>query len=293
MFSVQISTALNLFFILFFVRGASAQPAKKVVQQPEAKKETSPADVPQSYFGDFEKGDVAYTFATDVSLREKPELTATTLTKLPIATAVKIEEVLEKTSKQHGFRASWYKISYSDVGVRRSGFIWGGLLTQTIVRTKQTDGAIFLMGIVNSDSSKQHARLQVRAARDGKEMGKVEYDAAADFKKNVSSSAISFGGLGLKDVNDALVFSLENELQTEQHLLFWNGKQLIDGCEITTKKEKKSSVTAEFVFPTQKGGKPQTIVLNTTQTNYDDNGVEKKTKKKTSLLKWNGRKLIK
>ena len=292
MFSVQISTKLNLFSLLFFVQVVFAQPTKKV-SQPDVKKELQTPDPSLLYFGSFEKGDIAYTLATDISLRDKTEFNANVLTKLPIATPVKIEEVLEKTSKQHGFRAPWYRISYNEAGTRRSGFVWGGLLTQTIVRTKQIDGVIFLMGIVNADSSKQRVRLQVRAARDGKEVSKIEYDAATAFKDDVSSAATSFGGLGLKDVNDALVFSLENEQQTGQHLLFWNGKQLIDGCEITTKKEKKSSLVAEFIFPTQKGGKPQTIVLNTTQTNYDDNGVEKKSKKKTSLLKWNGRKLIK
>ncbi len=300
----------------------AAQPGKspiKIEKQPVQKKETG-SDIKkvkqpisarkwlkatngeeaakQTYtrFGYFDKGDIVYTLGTDVSLREKPESSAPAIFKIPIGTAVKVEEKLEKTHKQNGFRAAWHKISFVENGTKHSGFVWGGMLTQIIVRTKQTDGTVFLMGIAKADSTKNHARMQVRAAREGKEVGKVEFENSASFDENSYGYGASFGAVGLKDVNDALLFNTELDAaltNNSQHLLFWNGSKLLDGYEATSKFDTNSFLVSNFIFPTQKDGKPETVVLSTENAVFDDDGKEKSNKKKTILLKWNGKKLIK
>lgn len=150
----------------------------------------------------------AYTLVTDANVRDKPSTTATTIAKLPIATLVNIEQVTADTLKLNGFRAPWCKVSYTLAGKKQSGYLWGGTLSFVTYVIKdeydaERNGMTYLVGVANVvDEGKW--TIQVRAARNGKEINKTEFvvNADAGFYANI----IDHGSLGFDKVKD--VFSV-------------------------------------------------------------------------------------
>lgn len=284
------------------VAKTSATPAdKKTIDAPAAEQpERTDRYIGQQggTFGVFEKGAVAYTLATDVNLRETATTDGKVITTIPIGTAVKIEEQLEKTFKKNGFTAPWHKISYTENGTKKTGYVWGGMLTQAIVRTKQTDGTIFLLGMTNLNAEKMHATLQIRAARNGKEVAKMEFASRATFEPNgMSIRCISLGTAGFTaGVADALLFEVGYQACSytqSERLLIWDGTLLHDGYEATTTAD--GGVFAEsneMIFPNEKDGKPQAIVVKW-ELDQTDEKDKTTTQRKQWTYKWTGKKFLK
>ena len=255
------------------------------------------ADGAYGTFGSFEDGSLAYALATDVNVREQPEPLAKVIHTLPIGTQVMVEKRLEKVYMQNGFEAPWHKVSFvAENGTRKTGYVWGGMLTQAIARSKQAEGTLFLLGVASANEKKMHLRLQVRAAREGKELTKMEFATAATFERGMAVAAVALGTVGFTGISDALLFEMQYEAcgyVGAEHLIMWDGTHLYEGYEATRAADAGAFAESnELVFPNEKGGKPQAIVINNELMQTDEKGKEK-TKKKTTVLKWNGKKFVK
>jgi hypothetical protein len=267
-------------------------------EQPEPEYTDRYGEQQGSTFGIFEKGAIAYTLATDVNLRETATVDGKVVTTIPIGTAVKIEEQLEKTFKKNGFSAPWHKISYTENGTKKIGYVWGGMLTQAIIRTKQTDATVFLFGLTNFNANKMHATLQVRAARNGKEVAKMEFGSRATFEASgMHIQCVSLGTAGFTNgVADALLFHTGYEAcayTQSDRLIMWDGTQLHDGYEATSTAD--GGVFAEsneMIFPNEKDGKPQAIVVKWEMEQTDEK-EKTTTQRKSWIYKWTGKKFVK
>ena len=277
----------------------AAKPAdKKADEQPEPEPVSRYGEQHSGTFGVFEKGAVAYTLATDVNLRETATTDGKIVTTIPIGTAVKIEEQLEKTYKKNGFTAPWHKVSFTENGTKKTGFVWGGMLTQAIVRTKQTDGTVFLLGMTNLNADKMRGTLQIRAARNGKELTKMEFASHATFEeRGMYIQCVSLGTAGFTTgVADAILFETGYQACSytqSERLIIWDGTQLHDGYEATTTAD--AGVFAEsntMIFPNEKDGKPQAIVVKW-EMDQTDEKEKTTTQRKQWTYKWNGKKFAK
>jgi hypothetical protein len=273
----------------------AAEPKAAETEQPTTDRF---GDAQGSTFGFFEKGAVAYTLATDVNLRETATTDGKIVTTIPIGTAVKIEEQLEKTYKKNGFSAPWHKISFTDNGIKKTGFVWGGMLTQAIIRTKQTDGTVFLLGLTNFNADKMRGTLQLRAARNGKEITKMEFASRATFEAGgMNVRCVSLGTAGFTGgIADALLVEVGYQAcayTQSERLIMWDGTKFFDGYEATSTAD--AGVFAEsneMIFPNEAEGKPQAIVVKWVMQQTDEK--EKTTiQRKSWVYKWNGKKFAK
>lgn len=227
-----------------------------------------------------------------VRVRAEPDTKAKVLAEFSIGSEVTPIKQMDAKMTQDGVEAPWYKVTYMSDGKKKEGYIWGNLIAKGFAETK--DGLLLLYGIgrgVKSDPTWTNYSSQVRAAKDGKELARLEIKEGVGF---MSGEEIALrDGSGFDGV--ASIFSVRFVQEYcggkgNAIFVFWTGKKLlfvhssIDGADAPVYAVEKQT------FPNDKGGKKNHLYI---VQEYGDHDDAKATKFEKFWLKWNGEKLEK
>jgi hypothetical protein len=243
----------------------------------------------------------AFTLVSDANVREKPSTQSKALAQLPIATAVKIEQVMTDSFTVNGFRAPWCLISY-DNGTKK-GYLWGGFIATVILKMvgtyDDTEGILFLGGVGAWDEKKSRMTMQLRAAKDGKELSKVEFSTQGDLSYNCTLKKETEGGL--RKVSKVLTFSTGYDAcgypWGDNLIFFTKDKKLVKVLNTESISDAGVFYSSEnYILPNDKGGISNHIIVTSDNAEMmEKNGEYEATKQKYSitLYKWDGAKLQK
>lgn len=252
----------------------------------------------------FVPGRQFYTFVTDANLRERPGTQSKVLGKLPIGTAVTIEEAAEETYSQRGISLPWVKVKARPEGMAPlTGYVWGGFLALASIQTPAevyapNQGTLYLTGVVAYDEAKHQITVQVRIAKAGKELAKTEFTTQGDLSY-YPTFEVDFPPL--KNVKAALSVNYYYPAcgyPSGDNLLFWqeNG-QLTKVLETNSISEGGVFYDSEnYIMPHHRGGIGDHIMVVKDHSEFTEKGdeyVRTSQSYKITLYKWTGSKLAK
>jgi hypothetical protein len=249
-----------------------------------------------------------YTLVSDANVREKANASANVVSKLPIGTQVKIEKVTADSLVMNGFKAPWCNVSYTLGGKKLSGYLWGGVLAFVAYEVKEEYdeprfGLMYLAGVSKVDIDKNKWTLQVRVARKGVELSKIEFDSPGDV--GYWATMKNLGNLGLKNVKDAISYQSYYPAcgypSTEFLIVFANNKlsKILDCSSISDAGAFYDS--QNYLLPNDKGGIDGHIIMVSSSAETEEKEVKagvfeyvtKNQKYSIQLHKWTGDKLQK
>ena len=246
----------------------------------------------------------AYCLADKVNVRDKPNNAAKIIANLPIGTPVTIIEKKEEPPKfkTNGLEAPFLQVRFTENGATKTGYIWGGLLTQTKIQSIDDPSVYFLMGASKVVTKKEddyewsNITAQIRAVKNGTELSKVEFETGASAYH--SFAGLSAGKHGLTNVKDVLLMETTGSACGEPNntmMIMWNGQKLIYASINKSMSDVPMFYREEWIFPNEKGGKPNQIIWTALGGEYaeEEGGKDKIDTNKKVVYKWNGSKLVK
>ncbi len=242
----------------------------------------------------------AFVLVSDANLREKPSIKATTIAQLPIATKVTILERTTDSLTLNGFRAPWFRISANG----KTGYLWSGILTTVVKSTEEEVGndITFLAGMSSYDEKNYKVTLQVRAAKNGKEIAKTEFQSVGDLGYELSLSLKSGGFDKVKQVLSVeMTFGACDYAQGDNLVFFTEGSKLVRLIETVSSSSAGAGYGSEnYILPYDKGGITGHVLVTEDSAEEEEvmkNGQSeykiKNQKYKITLYKWTGVKIEK
>jgi hypothetical protein len=245
-----------------------------------------------------------FTMVTDANFREKPGTDSKVLAKLAIGTPVKMVAIAEEIYTQRGVMLPWVKVEVSLTGAKpMQGYLWGGFLALAHIQTPDEEympnrGVLYLTGPSAYDSTKHQLTVQVRAAKDGKELAKTEFTTSGDLSYYPSFAVDYSPFAGVKALLMVNYYYPACGYPSGDNLLFWKEDgtltRVLETSSVSDGGVFYSSET--YVLPTDKGGIGDHILVVKDQSEFEEKGndiIRSKQVYGVTLYKWTGSKLQK
>jgi hypothetical protein len=240
------------------------------------------------------------TLVSDANLREKPNSEATVVQKIPIATKVTVTEFTKNMTTLNGFEAPWCKIKLEN---GKSGYLWAGTLSLASLTYEDdysnNQGLSYLVGVGNFDKKSKKITLQVRAAKNGKEIAKTEFVTQGDLSYYITirGKNTTMGFDKIKDVVEVNTHYDACGYPSGENLLFLQENKLQKVLSTSNVSDAGVFYSGEnAILPQDKGGIANHIVLIKDSAGMDEkNGdmVVVNQEYSVAVYKWNGDKLLK
>jgi hypothetical protein len=253
-------------------------------------------------FEGFSTGGQWYTSVTDANLRSGPSLTASVLGKLPIGTLVTVNEVSKDTFEQRGLRYPWLLVNCQVGGNTLKGYVWGGFMAMAHLQTptdkyQPNAGVLYLTNLSAYNPQKNQITVQVRVAKDGKELAQTEFLTTGD-PSYTPQFEVGFESLqGVKAVLTVNYSYPACGYPSGNNLVFWTNTALTRVLETSTVADGGVFYDSEeWILPNQRGGIGDHVLVVKDQSEFTEMGddlVRTKQSYRITLYKWNGQKLMK
>jgi hypothetical protein len=253
-----------------------------------------------NYYWSNEENQRAIVGVNNCYVRENPSTKATLLDSLQIGKEITVVKSTDIDYAINGVNVSWVAIEYQNKsGTISKGFLWKGFIALGYVKKKDLT---FLTTIDKFENRKS----------DGMDVFSISTKVLSNqnvvlgqktFQETLGESAYfqnnTIGGFGLKNVSHIYRISFEGEACGIPSLFFyfaWNGTKIIQlpgkfgaaDADIYFHNE-------DFIFPKEKGGKPNTIIKFFKEGETRDEEAKRPTytvKEWKEIYKWNGKKTI-
>jgi hypothetical protein len=235
-------------------------------------------------YGEFKEGAVVHIFGDKVNIRSGPSVSEKIVATLSAGTPVTIIKKTDVSFKINDYQANWYEISFYSGTVLKNAYVWGGLLALASFEIPNSSGGknnLAVYGITAFDSKAYDFSSQLRIIHAdtiytsltfdaiysplGGDDGKYGYCVEADLLGNCGFSSIS-NIIKLEYIYGACGFNNGNVL------VFWDGKKLTFGLNIIKVSEAGIyNYNYDLIYPDQKEGKPDKLLVKRNIINYDEN----------------------
>lgn len=252
----------------------------------------------------FVVGNQYFTLVSDANLREKSNTQSSVITKLDIATPVEIISVSTDSFSLRGVQLPWVQVrTKSNNRPEQTGYLWGGFLALASIQTPNDEytpnaGVQYLTGVAAYDEAKHQITVQVRAAKDGKELSKCEFTTNGDLSYYPSFELLFESFQNVKAVLSVNYYYPACGYPSGNNLLFWQqNNQLTKVLETSSVSDGGVFYDSEdFILPSQRGGIGDHIVVTHDHSEFTEKGddlVRSSQQFGITVHKWNGAKLVK
>ncbi len=252
----------------------------------------------------FVVGKQYFSMVSDANLREGSNTQSSVITKLAIATPVEIISVSTDSLTLRGVKLPWVQVRTKAMGKpEQTGYLWGGFLALASIQTPNEEytpnaGVQYLTGVAAYNEEKHQITVQVRAAKDGKELAKCEFTTNGDLSYYPSFEVIFESFPKVKAVLSVNYYYPACGYPSGNNLLFWlENNQLTKVLETSSVSDGGVFYDSEeFILPSQRGGIGDHIIVTHDHSEFEEKGndlVRSRQSYGISLHKWNGAKLLK
>ena len=251
-----------------------------------------------NYYWNFQDNTKAIVGFPTCYVRISPNIISNVLDSLQLGTEVMVKSTSESLHKLKGINVSWVDIEYKNqAGETKEGYVWKGLLALNYVK----NGTLtYLTTIDKIEKIKSQEYFNENFFITVKILNKEnQLLDAFIIKKCLSESSYfqnkTIGHLGLSQLQNIYRISFSGEacgIPTFHYYFGWNGSKLL------TLPEKMNVADAdvyyhseEFLFPSEKGGKPDMIIKKTEEAELIEETVHVYDMlNEEEYYKWNGEK---
>jgi hypothetical protein len=234
--------------------------------------------------------------ANNCYVRENPSFTAILLDSLQVGKEIKVIKSTTNDLKIKGINVSWVEIEYKNkVGILSKGFLWKGFLAVGFTKKEKNT---YLTSIDKIETKTENEIPYFSISVKIMDTNNLVLDQKT-IQKNITESAYfegkAIGDLGLKNLQDIYRISFNGEACAIPSLFYyfgWNGNKLILLPEKYTVGDGGVFYhTENFIFPKEKGGKPDLIIKQIEEaTSTDENGEVFNVTEHTEIYTWDGEK---
>jgi hypothetical protein len=250
-------------------------------------------------YGNFTEGSQVFLFADKVNVREAPSAASKVIANLPVGYKLTVIQTLEEQFSQNGLSAPWVKVEFESDGKVKQSYIWGALISHASAEIESPAGSMTFVCtpvILTDDSGFVFVAKIVRGQ---KVIHQVRFPGIYTFWSddksfNYSLALNNRSGKGFSGVQRIFMLHYIYEACGYENgcvILFLTEKGLV---YITQTSEVSEAglfhVSAELMFPDDKGGLPNTIILKKTEENTLEN-EETEVKITFSSFVWDGNKI--
>ncbi len=232
-------------------------------------------------------------------VRAEPNINSTLIDSLQIGKEVVVKKYTDIDFEQNGVNVSWVEIEYQNKkGAVSKGYLWKGNLALGYAKTK---GLTFLTTIEKFETRKKdHENIfsvtikvldNKHKVLDQKTFPKFSGESTY-FENKV------MGNFGLKQLHNMYRISFNGEGCGDAFLFYyfgWNGKNIVTLPKKYSSGDISFYHVEEFIFPKEKGGKPDTIIKVFKEGETKDEEVKHPVfsiKAWKEYYNWNGKKAV-
>ena len=243
----------------------------------------------------FEKGTEQRVVVEHAKVREAPLYKARQIDSLQINTPIKILNITTENYTMGIRKAPWYEVSYRKGNEQKTGYLWGGNLALAYGKKDQTEyllGAIGTIDLASSLNSRLVLHVKLFAFENGKQVDQISFSWG---ELNFISMTIG-DNKGLEGVKTIVRIDNVGEacgVPTLTNYYLWTGKTFYPLNTLTNVSDAGVFYSsAEYIFPSDKGGKKSQIIMKAEAAEFDENEkLIKKEKFKATFL-WTGERVI-
>ncbi len=236
--------------------------------------------------------------AKNCYVRDSPSIHAFLVDSLQVGKEIKVIKSSTNDFKIKGIDVSWVEIEYKNKdSISSKGFLWKGFLA--VGFTKKGENK-YVTSIDEIDTKNKNEIPYFSISVKILDSNNLILDQKL-IKKSIMESAYfegkMLGNLGLKNLKDIYRISFNGEACAIPSLFYyfgWNGKNLILLPEKYTVSDAGAFYhTENFIFPSEKGGKPNLIIKQIEEaTSTDDNAEIFNVSEYNEIYTWDGEKAV-
>ena len=248
----------------------------------------------------FEENKTQKIFTDWTRIRKEPNINADILDSLRTNQPITILKLDETVLKLRGRASRWYKVAYDKEGTNAEGYVWGGNLS---IGFRNKNGFDFLFGITKSteknidkSSEKYFVNIgTIKVLENNELIDEVNFQTGSGESLSTGEFKIESGHL-LKNVEFTLRAGVSGEacgIDSFTHYVLFANRKLVLLPTLTNMGDADVFYhSEEYVFPNDKGGKPNTILFKMEEMEKDEKDKEHYKRSKTTYI-WNGEKMMK
>ncbi|NPV00681.1 MAG: SH3 domain-containing protein [Brevinematales bacterium] len=258
----------------------------------------SPEMIGQYGFNKYEESETVVLYGDKVNVRDKASVDGKVIAQLPIASEVNIIGVDEGNYlEQNGYREEWYKVEYTGSdGKTGEGYIWGGLISKTAY-IGDIMGKKKVTVLVGVTSIKEYnLYINVRLVQNGKII--AESGDLPAFVNPLFDTSVLGHTVAIKVVDDAVFTPTAKPIVIGfdygacdcpygEVIVLYDGKKLYYVTTAMGVGNEMGGFDYEVTYPDGKKLK-NTIKIDTTTIELDEEGNEVSNKKKSESYQWTG-----
>jgi hypothetical protein len=257
-----------------------------------------------NYYWNTDDNYQAIVGVTNCYVRNNPSINAVLLDSLQLGKAIKVIKSTNNDLKIKGINVSWVEIEYTNkAGILSNGYLWKGFLA---IGYSKKNEFTYLTVIEKIETTNKEDFISQNFFISAKILDSKNFVIAQNtIQKNIGESIYfenkTIGSLGLTNLKDIYRISFNGEacgIPSMYYYFGWNGNKLLLLPEKYSVGDAGAYYHDEnFIFPKEKGGKPDLIIKQIKEgENIDDSGesdemIFKVTEYK-EFYKWNGEKAI-
>lgn len=247
-----------------------------------------------NYYWNISDNSEAIIGANECYVLENSDVNSEALDSLKLGTKVIVLKSTENFFKNKGINASWVEIKFKNkLGETKTGYLWKGFLALNFIKKQ---GLTYLTTIDKVDNSNDLFSISAKILNN-----KNQLLNQITIKKSLSESTYfenkTIGHLGLSKLQNIYRISFSGVscgVPTLYYYFGWNGNRLL----LLPEKMDVGDAgvyyhSEEFVFPSEKGGKPDLIIKKIEEAELieETSGIYNMTECE-EIFKWNGEKTI-
>ncbi|MCW3464146.1 hypothetical protein [Chitinophaga nivalis] len=235
-----------------------------------------------SYMWQIQAGDSRYVFTDTAYVRTGADTRQAIADTLFAGDEITIREITDKPLTLKGFTAPWLQITYKKDSVEKTGFLWQGLISFTQMRRGDTRFVFgvdrrFVKTVKEGGETYEESEylIKLKAVVAGQLLSAMQRRGGGDGSFSYAESKV-MSGLGLTNVKNIVVLTLSGEacgVPTNYFYYAWmNDNRLVALPDRSDVGDADVYYHSEkFLFPAEKGGQPDQILLTIEEgTNEDD-----------------------
>jgi hypothetical protein len=252
-----------------------------------------------NYYWNFQDNSKALVGYTKCYVRESPNINSVILDSLQIGSEVMVKKTFDELYKFKGINLPWVEIKFkNNFGETKTGYLWKGFLALNFIKKQELT---YLTTIEKIEKFKSGGYINDRFSISAKILNNNQFLNQITIKKFLSESTYfenkTIGSLGLSKLQNIYRISFSGESCGVPTLYFyfgWNGTKLL----LLPEKMNVGDAdvyyhSEEFVFPSEKGGKPDLIIKKIEEAELieETSGIYNMSERE-EYYKWNGKKAI-
>ncbi len=213
-----------------------------------------------------------YVFVDVARIRSKPQIDSKIQDKVLLGQSVMLIEKTTENYQLNGFKEYWYKVKYKKDNRVKEGYIWGGLISQKVVKYRN---GIILFGVYSFKEELGYVS-GLKYISDNQLISKISFSLNCSLcPMEIPACDIEYydnlGYPGIQNVLKVSFSAVPSFEKNNRNIVLINSGQLhLMAAEYFSGEGGVGSESEVYIFPAEQGGVIDTILYRRIKTSFNE-----------------------